>query len=109
MLRRSVMRPVLVLLPALRLTALPVERPACLNKHPDDAQCDDWAAKGECEANAGFMKRSCARSCDSCSWERAHCSIRSQPPAKRNGGISAVFESAQHLTAFVPTVRRVQP
>merc|ERR1719154_95668 len=28
--------------------------------------CSDWAAKGDCETNAGFMLLSCKKSCDSC-------------------------------------------
>ena len=28
-----------------------------------EALCDDWASRGECDANAGFMRTRCARSC----------------------------------------------
>jgi hypothetical protein len=28
--------------------------------------CDQWAARGECQANAAFMRSNCARSCGMC-------------------------------------------
>ncbi len=30
-------------------------------------RCADWAAHGECEQNAGFMRTECAHSCAACS------------------------------------------
>ena len=37
--------------------------PLCKDR---DAGCVDWAASGECERNAGFMRVACAASCDAC-------------------------------------------
>ena len=31
-----------------------------------DRNCPSWAKKGECDTNPGFMRLSCARSCDAC-------------------------------------------
>jgi cyclophilin family peptidyl-prolyl cis-trans isomerase len=31
-----------------------------------NANCESWAQAGECEANPGFMRASCMRSCDAC-------------------------------------------
>jgi hypothetical protein len=36
---------------------------ACEDEHPN---CVGWAKSGECTNNAGFMKASCPKSCDSC-------------------------------------------
>ena len=36
---------------------------ACRDKDPS---CDDWASKGECEKNAGFMNGSCPVACKQC-------------------------------------------
>ena len=33
--------------------------------------CESWAQAGECEANPGFMRASCMRSCDACAPRRA--------------------------------------
>ena len=32
----------------------------------NDNGCEDWAAKGECEKNPGFMKEACPESCKVC-------------------------------------------
>ena len=40
------------------------EAGGCNDKHE---HCADWAAKGECSANPGFMLSSCAKSCKQCS------------------------------------------
>ena len=64
----------------------------------------------ECDNNPGFMKKKCARACDSCGWVDAGCEERPHPaPAKHEGGISAVFERAQHLSSLGPTVRSRPP
>ena len=36
-----------------------------------DANCQSWAQAGECDANPGFMRASCMRSCDACAPRRA--------------------------------------
>lgn len=36
-----------------------------------DSNCESWARTGECDTNPGFMKASCARSCDACPKGRA--------------------------------------
>ena len=36
-----------------------------------DANCRSWAQAGECDANPGFMRASCMRSCDACAPRRA--------------------------------------
>jgi prolyl 4-hydroxylase len=38
-------------------------RGACLNKH---ANCVEWSAEGECEANKKYMATSCAPACQTC-------------------------------------------
>jgi len=45
----------------------------CLNGHPIDEECEQWAAAGECKANPGFMLSSCAAACSkSCSSSSRH-------------------------------------
>ena len=81
---------------------------SCTNTH-GDADCETWAAVGECGKNPSFMKRSCARACHTCGYVDKFCETRTAPPAKQEGGINAVFERAQHLSALGPTVRSRPP
>ncbi|XP_064624764.1 cysteine-rich venom protein latisemin-like isoform X2 [Lineus longissimus] len=37
----------------------------CPNKAGDD-ECEGWAAEGQCKENPRYMKKNCARSCNSC-------------------------------------------
>merc|ERR1712137_1530816 len=43
----------------------PSPPPKCENAH-DEADCENWAANGECTNNPGFMHSSCAKSCQVC-------------------------------------------
>lgn len=61
----------------------------CRNEH---TACTDWARRGECEANEGFMRTQCALACDSCGWINPSCT-GANAPAKVNGGIDATFEA----------------
>jgi len=38
-------------------------QPPCQNNEPE---CEEWALDGECEKNAEFMNRECAKSCKAC-------------------------------------------
>jgi len=78
----------------------------CRNEHTE-ADCNLWASKGECDANVGFMRKSCARACVSCGWVDSYCSdlVRSGRPAKRGTGtIAAMFEYAATRTELGPRV-----
>ena len=78
----------------------------CRNEHAE-AECNLWASQGECDANVGFMRRSCARACVSCGWVDSYCSdlVHSGRPAKRGTGkIAAMFERAATRTEFGPTI-----
>ena len=77
----------------------------CVDSH-NEAQCKAWAAAGECEKNAGFMRRSCAKSCDSCGWEDTYCTDRANgdPAKSKPGDITATFQQAISFTEFEPTV-----
>lgn len=80
---------------------------SCKNEHTSDAECDLWASKGECDANPGFMRRNCGRSCVSCGWVDSYCSdlVHSAMPAKTGqGAITATFEHALTRTEYGPTV-----
>ena len=78
----------------------------CRNEHAE-AECNLWASQGECDANVGFMRRSCARACVSCGWVDSYCSdlVHSGQPAKRGTGkIAAMFERAATRTELGPTI-----
>lgn len=78
----------------------------CRNEHTE-AECNLWASKGECDANVGFMRKSCARACVSCGWVDSYCSdlVRSGRPAKRGTGtIAAMFEYAATRTELGPRI-----
>jgi len=38
----------------------------CVNKHPNEDECYDWAKKGECFYNIGWMAENCRKACDRC-------------------------------------------
>ena len=78
----------------------------CNNQHKD-SECENWAKHGECSANPGFMKRQCARSCDSCGWEDTYCvdKLSGQPALEGTGQITATFERAAKFVEFGPTIR----
>lgn len=38
----------------------------CTNTYHDSLLCDAWAARGECQANPGFMLQQCQKSCKQC-------------------------------------------
>ena len=46
------------------LGALGLRAKRCADENP---ACSGWAKAGQCESNKGFMQKSCALSCDSCS------------------------------------------
>ena len=78
----------------------------CQNEHTE-ADCNLWAGKGECDANVGFMRKSCARACVSCGWVDSYCSdlVHSGLPAKRGTGtIAAMFEYAATRSELGPKI-----
>ncbi|KAL3910373.1 MAG: hypothetical protein SGPRY_009081, partial [Prymnesium sp.] len=88
--------------------SLPAATSECANLH-DHAECERWSAAGECTANPGFMRKQCARSCDSCSWRDTYCDKRNHGPAKGDGEIVASFERALTLPGLNPTVHSTDP
>ena len=38
----------------------------CYNSHDNDADCDYWAASGECQSNFNWMTYHCEESCHTC-------------------------------------------
>ena len=93
-----------VLLSLAGAASLPSGAP-CENVN-SDAECDHWARIGECASNPGFMKRNCARSCDSCGWQGDdYCTNPPSEAAKPNAGdIVKTFERAITFTQFGPKV-----
>lgn len=41
----------------------------CRNLHDDEDQCQDWARRGECQRNPGWMAGNCRVACHSCPTE----------------------------------------
>ena len=39
---------------------------ACNNQHTDLAECEKWAAEGECQINSRWMPENCRKSCHMC-------------------------------------------
>jgi len=48
------------------VTVAPTEAPEPIQCEDDNKWCSDWASKGQCESNPGFMNVSCKKSCDRC-------------------------------------------
>lgn len=99
---------VLLLLSAVGAAA-PAVRPdaPCTNTHTSEEQCDSWAQSGECDKNKAFMRRHCARSCDSCGWEDTYCvdKLEDEPALSGAGAITATFERAATFHELGPTIR----
>ena len=94
----------------LAVTAAPLHPRRCGNTHQPDSDCNNWAAKGECNNNPGFMKQACALACDSCGWVDNRCADRAgQPPAKRNHEIQSTFERAVTFEEFGPRIHSRPP
>ena len=69
----------------------------CENRH-DDRQCDQFAARGECNVAPGWMYVMCAKSCGDCTMldPKVRCNATkmgmSTDPAMRPGDLNAMFE-----------------
>ena len=53
----------------------PLSPPKTAPCRDQDVSCGDWAEKGECEANPGFMKTSCELSCGVCNVTDLVCAV----------------------------------
>ena len=71
--------------------------------------CIDVACESQIALPAAFMRKECARSCNSCGWEDTYCSRRTAGPAKSEGGVNALFEHAAKQTEYEPTVHSTSP
>ena len=39
---------------------------SCTNAHSNEAECEKWAAEGECQINSRWMPKNCQKSCHMC-------------------------------------------
>jgi len=80
------------------------ERQKAYPKCRDKAnECPMWAASGECDKNAQYMKVSCALSCDTCEWAVFETRCKKDPNlqlTKNPGELNAMFERIAHTDEF---------
>lgn len=81
--------------------------PECTDQAPE---CAAWASRGECDANAKYMKVQCAASCRSCEWAdpKRRCALDPDAiSAVAPGDIEAMFTRAATSPDFAAYEPRV--